>query len=69
MRKMWRSMYEVSSLLQFRANRIIRSAIACSQSIRVNPEGLAMLRDLAARKVPIVLLPCHKSHIDYILMR
>lgn len=38
------------------------------ESIRINQEGVAMLRELAAKKVPIILLPSHKSHIDYLLM-
>ncbi|KAL6072942.1 Acyltransferase, variant, variant 2 [Balamuthia mandrillaris] len=37
-------------------------------SIQVDERGLEMVKDIADTGVPIVLMPTHKSHIDYIVM-
>jgi glycerol-3-phosphate O-acyltransferase len=38
------------------------------EGIRVNESGIAMLHEYAAQRKPVVLLPMHKSHVDYLLL-
>jgi len=38
------------------------------EGIRVNEDGIQMLHEFAAAGTPVVLLPMHKSHIDYLLL-
>ncbi|MGD0278970.1 MAG: 1-acyl-sn-glycerol-3-phosphate acyltransferase [Smithella sp.] len=35
--------------------------------IIIDPEGLKKIRNIS-KKMPIVLIPCHRSHIDYLLL-
>ncbi|MBN1881585.1 MAG: 1-acyl-sn-glycerol-3-phosphate acyltransferase [Deltaproteobacteria bacterium] len=35
--------------------------------IEVDMEGLAKIRE-AGKKAPLILIPCHKSHIDYLML-
>jgi glycerol-3-phosphate O-acyltransferase len=37
-------------------------------SIHVDDQGLRMVKELEEKGVPVVLIPTHKSHIDYIVM-
>lgn len=38
------------------------------EGIRVNEDGIQMLKEYSKAKVPVVLLPMHKSHVDYLLL-
>ncbi len=38
------------------------------EGIRVNEDGIQMLHEFAAERTPVVLLPMHKSHVDYLLL-
>lgn len=38
------------------------------EGIRVNEEGIERLHEYAQAKVPVVLMPMHKSHVDYLLL-
>lgn len=38
------------------------------EGIRVNEEGIERLHEFARAKTPVILLPMHKSHVDYLLL-
>ena len=40
---------------------------SCYDGIFVNPNGLSIIEN-AMKKGPVVLLPTHKSHVDYIIL-
>lgn len=46
------------------ADRLVQRVFA---AVDVEPEGVERVRE-AARKGTVVLLPCHKSHVDYLVL-
>jgi glycerol-3-phosphate O-acyltransferase len=38
------------------------------EGIFINDDGIEMVRELAKRRIPIILLPTHKSHMDYLMI-
>lgn len=66
----FRGMYSAISLpgIRFGAYVVRKVWRQMYESIRVNDNGLEMLKHFKKNNIPYCLLPMHKSHMDYILI-